>query len=375
MKVLFAGGGGSGGHFYPIIAVARALRKVAAEEHIIALELFFAADQAFDERTLKEEQIEFIKIVSGKIPRYPSLQYLTSPFLIVFGFFKAFLLLYKLLPDVILSKGGYSAVPILLAARILRIPVVVHESDVVPGMVNHWAGAWAARVAISFPQSVANFKNTSVALTGNPIRHQVVGGNEREAFETFTLEEGIPILLVLGGSQGAERINEIILDILPEATTRYQIIHQTGSTNYQDIAGRSEVVLEKSQFKHRYHSFSFLEESDLRNASRVASLIIARAGAGAIFEIAAWRVPAILIPLGQAAQDHQRENAYAYARTGGAEVVEEENLTPHIVLSAVDKILNDPAKVASMKRAAQEFARLDAAELIAQEILKLGIHD
>ena len=164
-------------------------------------------------------------------------------------------------------------------------------------------------------------------------------------------------------------------DMLPEAVSRYQIIHQAGSRNVDEVRARSSVILDRNSFKHRYLVYGFLSEVDLRNASHAASLVITRAGAGSIFEAAAWRLPAILVPLPHAAQDHQRENAYAYARIGGCEVIEETNLTPHIVLSAVDKILNDLHKTAAMKRAAQEFARLDAAERIAAEIIKIGVHD
>lgn len=375
MKVLFAGGGGTGGHFYPIIAIARALRNIAEQEHIIAMDMFFAADEAFDPKILAEENIHFIQIPSGKMPRYLSIQYVTSPFKVVFGVILAFFKLYTLLPDIIFSKGGYSAFPILLAARILRIPVIVHESDSVPGRVNQWSGKWASRVAISFPETAKFFKNKNIELTGNPIRHQVVGGNVQEAVETFSLEENIPVILVLGGSQGAELLNEVVIGILPDALPKYQIIHQTGKNNYKDVSGRAAVVSDKSEFKHRYHAFPFLVEGDMRSASRVAAIVVARAGSGSIFEIAAWRVPAILIPLASAAQDHQRENAYAYSRFGGCEVIEESNLRPHILLSAIDKILNDAKKVEKMKMAAQEFAHLDAAEKISQEIIKLGIHD
>ena len=375
MKVLFAGGGGTGGHFYPIVAIARALRNITEREHIISMDMFFAADSAFDDAILREENIHFIRIPAGKMPRYASFSYIVSPFKIIFGILIAFWRLYALLPDVVFSKGGYSAFPVLVAVRILRIPVIIHESDSVPGKVNEWAGKWASRVAISFSETAQYFKNTNIELTGNPIRHQVVGGNPEEALETFLLEENIPIILVLGGSQGAEIINEAMTEIIADAVPRYQIIHQTGKNNFEDISGRAGVILEKSELRHRYHAYPFLSEGDLRNASRVASIVISRAGSGSIFEIAAWRIPAILIPLGIAAQDHQRENAYAYARFGGCEVIEEGNLKPHILLSTIDKMLGDPEKMNKMKIAAQSFAKLDAAENIAREIIKLGVHE
>jgi len=375
MKVLLTGGSGTGGHFYPLIAVARALKNIAAEEHIIKMELFWADEKPFDPNIIAEEQIELIKISSGKFPRYASVQNIISPFKILFGFFMAFWKLYFLLPDIIFSKGGFSAFPVLLAARILKIPVIIHESDSVPGKVNKWSGKWADRIAISFQQTAEFFKSDRVAVTGNPIRQQVVGGNLQEAIETFNLEERLPTMLILGGSQGAEQINEVVLDMLQEAVTRYQIIHQTGKILFNDVVGRAGIILEKSDFKHRYHPYPFLEESNLRNASKAASIVVSRAGSAAIFEAAAWQLPAILIPLQNSAQDHQRENAYVYARFGACEVIEGANLKPHILLSAIDKILQDQTKKGRMIRAAQEFARLDAAKTIAKEIIMLGVHD
>ena len=375
MKILFTGGGGSGGHFYPIIAVARALRHIAQKEHIIDIHFFFAGS-AFDERILAEENIEFIKISAGKFPRYFSLQYFITPFSIVIGIFSAFWKLYALLPDIIFSKGGYSAFPILVAARLLKIPVIVHESDSVPGMVNRWSGKWAQEVIVSFPKTVEFFKkNPQVRVLGNPIRSQVVGGNATEAFETFSLEEQIPIILVLGGSQGAEIINEAILGLLSDAVSTYQIIHQTGRNNFEEVKGRASVILGKNDYKHRYHAYPFLGEGDLRNASKVASLVVSRAGSGGIFEIAAWGIPTILIPITGAAQNHQRENAYAYARSGACEIIEETNVKPHLLLAAINKIVNDPQKIQTMKQRAQEFAKLDAAERIGYELIALGVHD
>ncbi len=214
-----------------------------------------------------------------------------------------------------------------------------------------------------------------MAVVGNPIRPQIVGGNINEAMDYFKLEEGVPTLLILGGSQGSERINEIILAILPEAVKKYHIIHQAGKNNFEDVNGRARVLLEKNEFAHRYHPVPFLEEGELRNASKAVSLVISRAGAGSIFEIAAWNLPAILIPLPESAQNHQRENAYSYARTGAAEIIEEPNLTPHLLLAEIEKILGDPERVQKMKIASQTFSRLDAAEKIASELIKLGMHE
>ena len=374
MKIVFLGGG-TGGHFYPLIAIARALRKEAELENIARTELFFLSDSPQDPDILFRERIKFLKINAGKIRRYFSLAHPIEFFKIILGIISAFWKLYFLLPDIIFSKGGYASFPVLVAVKMLRIPLIIHESDTVPGIVNQWAGKWADRIAVSFPETAKYFSGKNIAVIGNPIRSQVIGGNLSEAIEYFKLEEALPTILVLGGSQGSERVNEVILAVVEEAVKNYQIIHQTGKNNYADVSGRSKVLLEKSEYRHRYHPYPFFEEGELRSAYRMASLIVSRAGAGSIFEIAAVGAPSILIPLPEAAQNHQRENAYAYARAGACEVIEETNLTPHLLLAEMIKILSDPAKQQRMKLAAESFARLDAADKIAKEIIKLGIHE
>ena len=376
MKILFAGGG-TGGHFYPLIAVARAIKKIADQEHIARIEFFMMSDDPVDARMLLDEEIKFIKIPAGKLRRYISIKNITDAFKTASGVALAFWRLYLLLPDVIFSKGGYASFPALAAARVLGIPVVIHESDSVPGKVSRWAGRWAHTIAISFPESARFFKGKNVVVAGNPIRPQVVGGNLTEAVQSFSLEEGVPTVLILGGSQGSERINETILAVLPDLVKTYQVIHQTGKSNFEDVLGRAKVLLEKAELKHRYHPYAFLAEGEYRNAAKAAHVVISRAGAGSIFEIAAWGIPSIIIPLPEDvdAQGHQRENAYNFARAGGCEVIEETNLKPHLVLSALDKILNDPEKIQKMKTAAESFARPGAADAIAKEVIKLGIHE
>lgn len=374
MKILLAGGG-TGGHFYPLIAVVRALRRVAEIENIAKIEFFLTADDPIDADILLEERIQFIKVSAGKLRRYFSFKHFSDSVKTLIGIFSAFWKLYKLVPDVIFSKGGYASFPVLAAAKILGIPVLIHESDTVPGLVNQWAGKWASRVAVSFEETLPYFEGKNVALLGNPIRPQVIGGNMLEAVDYFKLEEGLPVILVLGGSQGSERINETILGSLAEMVGKYQVIHQTGKNNFSDVSGRANILLEKMELKHRYHAFPFFDEGELRNASKAASIVVSRAGAGSIFEISAWGIPSIIIPLPSSAQDHQRENAYAYARFGACEIIEETNLTPHLLLAQIDKILADKERIVKMKRAAQSFSRLDAAEKIARELLKLGIHE
>ena len=308
MKILLAGGG-TGGHFYPVIAVARALKDAAERERLVSLDLSYMSDAPYDARLLKEEEIKFIKVPAGKIRRYFSVLNFFDVFKTAWGVLRAIFKIYADFPDVIFAKGGYASFPALAAAKFFRIPLVIHESDLVPGRVSRWASKFAARIAISFPESVEYFPEERAALTGNPIRRQVLGGSPEEAREIFSLEGAAPVLLILGGSQGAQKLNDVILEILPELVKSWQVIHQTGRANFDEVKLRAGLILESSQVRARYHPHPFLDEGGLRNASKAAFAAIARAGAGTIFELAAWGLPAILIPLSHAAQDHQRANA------------------------------------------------------------------
>jgi len=373
MKIVLTGGG-SGGHFYPLIAVARSIFKIAEVERVAKVEIILVSNDPMDKTLLDKEGIKFIKIPAGKIRRYFSLKNISDGIKTLSGVISSFFILYKIMPDVIFGKGGYPAFPVLFAAKIFKIPVIIHETDSIPGVVNSWSGKWAKKIAVSFLETTKFFDAKKVIVTGNPVRSQIVGGNLSEALLHFKLEEGVPTILVLGGSQGSAKINETILDVLSELVLTYQIIHQTGEKNFSDVKGRSNVILEKQPLKHRYHPFAFLNEGDLKNAGRVASLAVSRSG-GSIFEIAMWGIPSILIPLPNAGRNHQRENAYNYAAKGACEVVEETNLKPHILLSQINKILNDKEKIQKMSGAAKSFSRPDAADAIAREVLKLGIHD
>lgn len=373
MKILLTGGG-TGGHFYPILAVARALKKIAQEERIFEMELTYFSDDPFDADLLRQEGIRFKKVPAGKARRYFSFLNVVDIFKTLWGTVKAILDIFLDMPDVIFSKGGYASFPALIASRLFRLTVMIHESDIEPGRVNRWAGRFAESVAISFPEAIKYFPEEKTAFVGNPIRSRLLGGNLEEAKLIFGADTA-PTILILGGSQGSVLINNVVLDILPDLVKEIRVIHQCGDKNLDSVSKQSSVILEKSEFKDRYHFFGTLSEDELRAASFMSTLIVSRAGGGAIFEIAAWGKPAILIPLARAAQDHQRKNAYAYTRTGAAEVIEEVNLTPHILLAQIKKILSDTARQEKMKEAATRFARTDAAYKIAKEIIALALKE
>ncbi|MBX4197772.1 undecaprenyldiphospho-muramoylpentapeptide beta-N-acetylglucosaminyltransferase [Candidatus Parcubacteria bacterium] len=371
MKILLTGGG-TGGHFYPLIAVTEALHRYEKEKKLVSVEIYYMAPEPYNLELLQENNINFVKIPAGKIRRYFSIANFFDLFKTGWGIIKATWLMYWIYPDVVFSKGGYVSIPPLIAAYILRIPIVIHESDSVPGRANAWAGKIAQKVAISYPQAAEYFPKEKVAETGNPVRQGIMYPARDGAHEFLKLQNNVPVLLVLGGSQGSQIINQNILDALAKLVEKYQIIHQVGENNVKETNETANVVLLDSQFKDRYKSYDHLNDLAMRMAAGIADVIVSRAGS-TVFEIANWGVPSILIPISDSNGDHQRKNAYSYARTGAAVVIEENNLAPHILISEIDRIMNDAALRGKMRTAALGFTHQNAAELIAAEILTIAI--
>ncbi len=375
MKILFVGGG-TGGHFYPIIAVAQAVQARARERKILPPKLYFMAPAKYNPRALFDAEIEFVYVPAGKMRRYFSLLNFTDIFKTIFGCLTAIIKMYSIYPDVIFSKGGYTSFPPLVAARLLGIPVVIHESDSHPGRVNAWAGKFARRIALSYPSAVKYFKvkgaAEKIAYTGNPIRGEIATPLTNGAFEFLKLEAGTPVVLVLGGSQGAQSINDVIVQALPELLNSYQIIHQTGRANLEEIKATTSVMLKDHPYGYRYHPFDYLDELALRMSAGASTVIVSRAGS-TIFEIAAWGVPSIIIPLPHSISHDQTANAFAYAETGAASIIEENNLTSHVLIEEIRRITGSPAISGTMRDRAKAFARLDSAAVIAEAVLNIAL--
>ncbi|HLP86362.1 MAG TPA: UDP-N-acetylglucosamine--N-acetylmuramyl-(pentapeptide) pyrophosphoryl-undecaprenol N-acetylglucosamine transferase [Candidatus Paceibacterota bacterium] len=372
MKILLTGGG-TGGHFYPLIAITEELHKVADKAKIIDLKLYYMSDAPYDKRMLFENKITFIQIPAGKMRKYFSVLNFFDIFKTLTGVFFGLISMFFIYPDVVISKGGYAAFPAVLAARFLRIPVIVHESDSFPGRLNVWTAKFAQEVAISWPETVEYLPKEKTALTGQPIRKAILHGDPNGALEFFKIEEKeIPIILVLGGSQGAEIINNIIVDILPELLSRYQVIHQTGSKKFDEVISRAKFILGDNANAKRYIPMPFLNNLATRMAAGCATLVISRAGS-AIFEIASWGIPSIIIPITNSNGNHQRKNAYNYARTGACEVIEESNLSSHLLVSEIDKLFSSKPKLDKMKENALAFASPLAAEKIAQSAINIAL--
>jgi UDP-N-acetylglucosamine--N-acetylmuramyl-(pentapeptide) pyrophosphoryl-undecaprenol N-acetylglucosamine transferase len=375
MTIAFTGGG-TGGHFYPLIAIAEAVRDIARERRLIEPRLYYLAPSPFDEQALLEQGIVFQKIPAGKMRRYASWRNIVDPFITLWGYLACLVTLFRIYPDVLISKGGYASVPAVLAAKTLGIPIIVHESDSKPGRANLLASKLAARVAISFDDSIRYFPEkvrSKIARTGIPLRKEIAQLEPEGAVQELGLDPAVPTILIIGGSSGSERINETVLAALPELVSFANVIHQTGKANFTTVEGTSKVVLMKDAHAQRYHPFAYLSALSLRRAASAASLVVSRAGATAIAEISLWRRPAILIPIPEDVSHDQRLNAYSYARTGAAIVLEQANLTPHVLASEAKRVLSDPQLAAQMGQAGGSFSDNDAARLLAEAAIQFGL--
>lgn len=375
MTIVFTGGG-TGGHFYPIIAIAEAISDIVREKHLVAPRLYFLAPHEFDEKALFDNGIAYIKIPAGKIRRYTSFANFTGAFVTLAGTLSAILTLFRLYPDVVVSKGGYGSVPTVLAARLLRIPVVIHESDAKPGRANLMAAKFATKIAISFDSAAQYFPKRAqkkIARTGIPIRKALARMETEGARQYLGLEDDVPTILILGGSLGSTRINETVVAALPDLVSFANVIHQTGEKNFKETEAVARVALAASEHAKRYHPFNYLSETSLQRAAGVANVVVSRAGAGTIAEIALWKKPAIIIPIPESVSHDQRTNAYAYARTGAAVVIEENNLTPHLLTSECRRITSDSTLAAQMGKSAQGFTDPDAARVLGEAVLAIAL--
>jgi len=361
--------GGTGGHIFPIVAVVKKLKEIVPEGEGLEF-LFLGPGGDIEREAMEKELIPGKYISSGKLRRYFSLHYISDLFKIPLGIFQSLWQLLLFMPDVVFSKGGYAGVPVVVAAWIYRIPVIIHESDITPGLANQFAARLAKTIAVSF-SSAANFFNPGkVAITGNPIRDELSAGSKDEAKKLFGLSGGRKVILVLGGSQGARAINEAIVRILPDLLKKYEVIHQTGKGEYESVvreAGKAGIKAGHGG----YRPVPFLRE-EMAHAYAAADLVVSRAGANALTEIAANAKPAIVIPLKTSANNHQELNAYAFSEAGAAVVLNQDNLGENIFLEKIEEVMADGGLQFELGERVKKFYDPDAAKKIAGEIIKLA---
>ncbi len=379
LRILFTGGG-TGGHIYPIIAVTEELQMIVGQSKL-DLRYFGAAGPY--RNLLETNGIKVSKILSAKLRRYFDLRnFFDIPILLPLSIIQAFWKVFWFMPDVLFSKGGPGSLPVVLAAKFYRVRIIIHDSDSIMGLANRIASRWADRIAVSFDSTAkALFEDAKLAgkvtLVGNPIRRSLISGDildSQTAKKIFGFNPEKPVILVIGGSQGAVKINDFMLEIAEELIKDCQVLHQTGVKNFNDVKKELDIILRNhsEEEKSRYKIVPYFEK-DLKDAYSAADLVICRASSGSIFENAIFGKPSILIPLpSEVVGDHQITNAYEYAKNGSAIVIEEPNLKPNIFLTQLKKLFSEPEKLKEMSEAAKKFTKPEPTRKIAEEILKLA---
>lgn len=375
IRIAFTGGG-TGGHINPILAVAQELQKVFANLPEFDLKMYYFGNPGFFAPEFKKLNIEIVKIVEVKIRRYFSLENFLDIIKFPFALMVAFWKMFWKMPDLLFSKGGTGAFPVVLAAYFFKIPIFIHESDSIPGTTNALSANFAKRIAVAFSKTLEFFDEKKTALVGNPLRPFLLEKDEEltqaKAKQIFGFDPDFPLVLILGGSQGSVRINDFMLDNVKQLVSRCQVLHQTGIANFNSF--KAELAIATKDFipqeRNRYKIIDFFKEN-LKEAFIAADVVVSRAGSNAIFEIAYFKKPSILIPLKESANNHQYYNAYEYAQEGGCIVIEEDNLRPAIFFSQLDSLLFNKEKYQSMVEKIGNFAKPQAANIIAREIAKI----
>lgn len=319
MKKIILTGGGTAGHVTPNLALLPSLREEGFEIHYIG------SYSGIERRLIEEAKIPYDGISSGKLRRYFDLKNFSDPLRVLKGYAQAKKLMKKYKPDIVFSKGGFVAVPVVLAAKHYKIPVIIHESDMTPGLANKICIPSARKVCCNFPETLKYLPKDKAVLTGSPIRGELLTGDRLSGLQYSGLSANRPVILVIGGSLGSVTVNHAVRSILPRLLSQFQVIHICGKGNLDEsLSGVSGYV----QYEY--------VDKPLRHLFAASDLIISRAGANSICEILALRKPNILIPLSAAAsRGDQILNANSFARQGFSTLLEEEVLTPDTLCQAV----------------------------------------
>ncbi|PID83274.1 hypothetical protein CSB11_01920 [Candidatus Campbellbacteria bacterium] len=368
MKIVITGGG-SGGHFYPLISVVDKVREIADEKNILQPKIIYMATEPYDEDILFKNEIDFVKISAGKLRRSGGFfANIIDMFKTGWGVLDTLVRMFQIYPDVVFTNGGYVAFPVVVSARILRIPVVIHVSDTVPSRVLLYAGKFAEKISICFQEAASYFPKEKTAQLGNPIRDEIKFKQKDDAHSFFSLSPDLKTIWVLGGSQGSQIINDTVVQALPDLLRNYQIIHQTGKKNYDEVYGSSGVVLLDNPHKDRYKIYPYMDDLMMKKAAGCADLVLMRSGAGSINEIANWGLASVLIPISKQVSRDQESNAFAYARSGAGIVIRQKNLTPNILKFEINRIFEDKL-IEDMQKNAKEFFIPDAETKIANALI------
>ncbi len=362
MKAVFTAGG-TGGHLYPALAVAEAVQGQLGAENI----LFIGSSDGIESREVPEAGFAFKGLETIAYPEKPNHKTLRSLWASVRATTDARKILSEFQPDVVFSSGGYPSIPVVAAARLSKVPIVLHERNSVPGRTNRFASRFADRVFLGFSSARPFFpKRGHLRLSGNPLRSQVLSGSRTRALRQFRLDEERKTVLVLGGSQGAHSINEAIVDVLGyfEEREDVQFLIQSGQRDHEWMVERCREQKVKSWVRR------FIP--NMGDAYEVADLVVSRAGAMTIAELTATGLPSILIPNPKATNDYEMQNAEQMREAGAAVLLEDRFLGGKGLFEQITQMLEDPTELRKMAMNARSVARPDATETIAAAIMQFG---
>ena len=353
MKRIILTGGGTAGHVTPNIALLPRLKELDYDVQYIG------SFDGIEKKLIEELSIPYYGIASGKLRRYFDPKNFSDPFKVIKGYFQARKLMKRLKPDVIFSKGGFVAVPVVLAAKHRHIPVIIHESDMTPGLANKLSIPSADKICCNFPETLSHLPEGKAFLTGSPIRQELLSGNKLAALKFCGFTANKPVLLIIGGSLGSAAVNAAIRNILPQLLKTFQVIHLCGKDKIDESLKNME----------GYVQYEYIKQ-ELADLFALADVVVSRAGANAICELLALRKPNLLIPLSAAAsRGDQILNAASFKRQGFSEVLEEETLSPEVLLNTIQKLYESRRTyVAAMEKSQQNEAIGKIVTLIGQVI-------
>ncbi len=334
MKKIILTGGGTAGHVTPNIALLPGLRELGYEISYIG------SYEGIEKELIGKEDVPYYPIASGKLRRYLDLKNLSDPAKVVRGYMQARRLMHRLKPNIVFSKGGYVSVPVVLAARHTHIPVIIHESDITPGLANRLSFSSADKICCNFPETLKYLPEGKGIVTGSPIREALFNGDPDKAYAYTGLTRELPIILIIGGSLGSKVINEAVRKLLPTLLKSYQVIHLCGKGNLDPTLHQTT----------GYVQYEYISD-ELPDLFAVTDLVISRAGANAICELQALAKPNILIPLSkEASRGDQILNAESFKKQGFSYVIEEEDLSEETLLKGVEQVWeNRESYITAMK--------------------------
>ena len=355
MKRIVFTGGGTAGHVTPNIALFPKLRELNYDIHYIG------SYEGIEKRLMEDYHIPYYGISTGKLRRYFDPKNFSDPFRVIKGFSEAKKILKTLKPDIVFSKGGFVSVPVIRAAASLKIPCIIHESDMTPGLANKLCIPVASKVCCNFPETLQNLPADKAVLTGSPIREELSKGNKYHAMDLCGFTSGKPVILVIGGSLGAAGVNSLVRDALPKLLDDFQIVHICGKDKVDNLLLNTV----------GYTQFEYVKD-DLKDLFALADIVISRAGANAICELLALRKPSLLIPLpASSSRGDQILNAKSFEAQGFSMVADEDDLTASTLVEKVHELyFTRQSFIDAMQNSNQRNSITTIVDLIEKEVNK-----